>query len=138
MALDSPAMSGSPEIVVDTLDVVFTEIVAYLNLDKDKRVRAGVAYSVKLAGADIDGIADSNVTGLAVEDNLAGPTDDEPVLRAMGMALVTEAFAGIDSDLFDLVSIGTAQHRVSAPRALIMFRRRHPSFFPSSAASIIA
>jgi hypothetical protein len=131
-------MSGSPEIVVDTLDIVLTEIVADLNLDEDQRVRAGVAYSVKLAGANIHGIADSNVTGLAIEDNLAGPTDDKPVLRPMSMKLVTEAFAGINNDLFNLVSVGTAQHGVSAPGALIVCRRCHPCFFPSSAASMIA
>src|SRR5680860_328525 len=132
VALDSRFMSGSSEIVVDTLDIVLTEIVADLNLDEDKGFGAGVAYSVELAGADIDGVADSNVTGPAVEDNLVGPADDKPVLRTTGMTLVAEAFAGVNNDLFDLVPVGTAQHGVSAPGALIVFRSHPSPFLPSS------
>jgi len=117
--------SGSPKVVLETLDIVLTKVGADLDFDENERLGAGVADSVQTTDGNIDRFADVDITWLTVEDQLTRTADDEPMFGTMSMALVAETFVRLDDDLFHLVAVGTTQHRVTAPGTFRAFCGRH-------------
>jgi hypothetical protein len=115
----SLVISGSPKVIVDSLDVVLTEIVTQLDLDEHQRFRAVVSHSVRHAGRNIDHIANSDLAWLTIKDYLTRTCDHEPVLGAMSVALIAETPFRSDDDFFHLVAIATAKHHIAAPGTLI-------------------
>src|SRR5580692_3120339 len=76
---------GRPsEVVLETHDVVLTEVGPVLDLDEDDRHGAVVLAAVGLTDGDIDAAARSEGVLDVVEDDGRLTTHDEPVFGALG------------------------------------------------------
>ena len=117
-----PAFSGSPEVVLQALDVVFTEVAATLHLDEGEGLRPRVCHPVSDAGGDVDRITcgKREVFTVASDDRPAG--DHMPVLRPAPVTLQAQAPARPYHDAFDLMDGLVFQHAKETPRPLVVAR----------------
>jgi hypothetical protein len=121
MSLRIRTTSGSAKIVLQAHDVVFAEIIASLNLDKDQIFVAGVFNAVGGADSDIDRLAGADSDLTTVECDTSCSFDDEPVLGALRVFLVTESLTRQHLDTFNLERACLFEHGVTAPWSPIEF-----------------
>lgn len=109
------AVSGAPEIIFISSDVVFAKIIPRLYLYEDEICTARILYAVHVAARDIDCLSrfEADLFPVVRENGIA--LDNEPVLSPSLMALQAQAFAGIHRDPLDLVIIGIDEVFVKTP-----------------------
>jgi hypothetical protein len=121
----SLVISGSPEIVVETLNVVLTEIVTQLDLDENQGLCAGVSHSVQPPNGNVDDVANRYIAWLTIEDYLTRTCDHVPVLGTMSVTLIAETLLRLHDDFLHLIAVATANHHIAAPGTLIAFLTCH-------------
>ncbi len=122
-----PSGRGRPAVVVvEADDVVLAEVAALLHLDEQQRLVAAVLDAVRGAHGDVDGLARRDLLHHVVEGDRGRACDDEPVLGALGVALVAQAVARLHGDALDLeaLGLGVLDHGVGAPRPHVVLAAR--------------
>ena len=90
-------------IVFDSLDIVFAEVVAGLNLDEDQVAAICVAYAMDALSGNINRLPSCYLHIDSVESYNACPRNDEPMLFPVCMSLKAQSFARIYDNSFNLV-----------------------------------
>jgi hypothetical protein len=111
--------SCSSEVVFETLNVVFTEIIAALHLDEDQILVGGILHSMGRADRDVDRFAGANRDLSTIERNLGSSLYDHPVFGALRVFLVAESLSRQHFDSLDLERASFFQDRVGTPGPLI-------------------
>ena len=112
----------SSEIILETHDVIFAEIGACLNLDKNEDDVTNVLDAVGHTRRYVDGLTFGNENLPAVECDTRPSAYSHPVLRAVRVALIAQAFSRQYLDAFDLVRGGFVQDRESPPGSAVESR----------------
>src|SRR5678815_2093937 len=82
------ALAGPAEVILKSNDVIFTQVITALNLDKNQRLWSIVRDTVGRADGDVDCFACQNRKLRVVKSDLSGPCDYDPVLGALSMFLI--------------------------------------------------
>ena len=88
-------------VVLQSLDVVFSEIIATLNLDEDQKAGADVFDAVRRTDRNVDGVARRQQDLRAVERDFGLTSHSHPVLGAPGVGksrLVGEFIHGLQEE----------------------------------------
>src|SRR3954447_10465612 len=92
----SRTSAGSAVVVFEPFDVVFAEVLAVLHLDEHEQVVAGVRHAMRRPARDVDRPPRLEPVRPAVERDLSGAGDDDPVLSPPAVALIAQAPTRID------------------------------------------
>ena len=84
----------SSKIVLETYDVIFSEIGSCLYLDKDEYDVANVLNAVGDTGGYVDGVALGDENLSVVKCDTGPPADSHPMLRTVGVALIAQTLSG--------------------------------------------
>src|ERR1700677_1498708 len=105
--------------VVDTADVVLTEIAAGLNLDQLDVDLAWIGEPVGRAHRQVDrrGHVDERI--FVVEGDLGGAAHDDPMLGAVMVFLQREPPARAHDDALDLIARALVDALIIAPRPVV-------------------
>jgi hypothetical protein len=87
-------VKSASEVILQTLDVVLSEVSASLNLYEDKVLSRRVLDPVQLSAGDIDRISSRHRSSFSVEGQYAFALDDKPMLGAEPVSLVGKSLAG--------------------------------------------
>src|SRR5687768_5647339 len=109
------------KVVLEADDVVFAEIRAALDFDKNQIFFTGIFDAMSGADGNVDGFTSAYGDLAAVECDLRGAGDYDPVFGSLRMLLITQALSGQHLDSFDLESGCFLEDGVSTPRPLIKF-----------------
>src|SRR5690606_16767214 len=113
-----PLPPDPPVAILETHDVVLTEIVAALGLDQ-MDVRAGrILEPVHGAGRDVGRLVRLEQELRVADAHLRGAVHDRPVLAATLVRLQRQHVAGADRQALDLAVLGVLQHGETAPRTM--------------------
>jgi hypothetical protein len=107
------------EVVLQPLDVVFSEISSALNLYEDKNGGSNVFYPMRRAGGNVDCSAALDDPVLSVEGDAGRSGDNHPVFRSMLMFLITEALLRKDFDALHFVVGRRIENRKTSPRTFV-------------------
>ena len=78
----------TPEVILDTDDVIFAEVGACLNLYKDELFSSSVMDAMCNTDTKADFITGSNLADNAIECDFSVASDDKPMLGALFVALI--------------------------------------------------
>jgi hypothetical protein len=120
--------SGSSEVVLDPLDIVFSEIIACLYLDKAYLPGAPVGHTVAGPGGDIHGLTRVQGNLPAVNGGQGLSPQDIPMFGTAAVALEAQPLTGIDDNPFDFVIRGVGQNLIASPGSMIRFHK-DPFYF---------
>ena len=110
----------SAVIVLETLDVILSEVGSPLNLDEDQLYAAGILNPVRRTGRNVHGAACRHCNLASVKRDFRLTGHDHPVFRALRVLLVTEALLRQDLDALDLVAVRFVEYGEVAPRTFVM------------------
>ena len=102
---------GPTEIIIKPDDVILTEILAVLNLDKHQLFGPGILDAMLRPSRHIDRVAGAQRVFDTVEDHPRLARCDEPVFGTKLVELVAEPFTRIDRDPLDLVPGFVVEHQ---------------------------
>src|SRR5687768_6849949 len=88
--------SRASKIVLKANDVVFAEIFTALDFDKNQIFLTRIFDAVSCADGNVDGFTSANSDLTAVECDLRGACDYDPVFGSLRMLLITQALSGQD------------------------------------------
>ena len=97
------ALSASAEIVFNAFDIILSEIVAALNLDKSCIYLAGVFNTVDFAAVDVDRFPGFENNFTITHCYCCHALNYMPVFGASLVSLKAQAFSGIYYDSFDFM-----------------------------------
>ena len=115
-------LASSAKVVLQTHDVVFTEIIAALHFDEDEQFVARILDAMRRTDGDVDSLARLYFDVAIIERDLRSALDNDPMLGALGVLLVAETLAGQHFNPFDFEIVTFIKHRETSPGALIEFR----------------
>src|SRR6056297_1992049 len=107
--------SGASIDVLQTFDIVFTEIGPGLYLDDFSRLLPPIFQAVQTAGRDLDGLARLEIEFLVVQAHAGRTANNGPVLAAMRVLLQRQHASGAYDQAFDLAVLGVLEHGEAAP-----------------------
>lgn len=111
------------EVVLQTLDVLLVEPVAMLHFDEHERHVTDGSDSMRRSPRHVDRVTGAHSPHVAVDGHLADARDDEPVLRAEKVALVTQPPTRRHLQPLDLVGQRGVEDLVRTPRPGLSLRR---------------
>jgi len=91
----------SPVVILEPNDVVLAEVITMLNLDQHQWDRTAGFNAMRGTARDIYGVSRPGFDGLAIQGDQAVPGDNEPVLGAALVPLVTQPLARADLEHLD-------------------------------------
>ena len=100
-------------------DVIFAEIATCLDLDQCHGQLPGIFHTVDSAEGDVDGLVFGDQFVSIINGHFGGTFYDDPMLRAMMMALQAKRSARVHDDALDLETLADGQAFKPAPRAMI-------------------
>ena len=109
----------SSEVVLQALDVVFSEVGPALNFDEDEDLRSDVFDAVRGSCRDVDCRSGFDDRVAAVNGDSGGSDDNHPVFRSVLVFLVAEAFLRKDFDALDLVVGSSVENGEVSPRTFV-------------------
>ncbi len=92
------------EVILKANDVIFSKVRSCLNLYEYDVLCSSVFATVGLSNCDVNTLAGFKFVGHSVKYRYGVTTHNEPVLGALGVALVAETLVGQDDDLLHLVT----------------------------------
>jgi hypothetical protein len=101
MARDRSAARGSAVIVFETLDIVFAEVNAGLNLDQLDRFGARVFQPVHRSDRHECGLVLLQVAYLTLDRHARDPAHHDPMFGTMLVTLQRKLPSGLDDDTFN-------------------------------------
>ena len=104
-------MSGSTVIVLDSHNVVFSEIIPALDFNKNQNLVARILNPMRRLYGNIDSVAGSKKDVMIVQDYFGAAGDGHPVFRPTEMFLIAQAFSGQHFDTFDFISGAFVENR---------------------------
>jgi hypothetical protein len=116
--------SGTTEIVLEALDVVFAEVCPLLDLDDDHVLPPDVFDSVDGSLRYVEGVSPPHSNFLPVERDESLSPNDMPVLGTVPVPLQTQSLPREDEELFDLAPFLLVKDEVMTPGALFPFSER--------------
>src|SRR6266404_4944761 len=100
-----PTSAGAAKVVLQPHDVILAEIAAALHFNEDQQLGAGILDAMGSSDVDVDRFACQDSDFFVVKRNFGSAGNDEPVLCALRMFLITQSLAGQHFDAFDLEAV---------------------------------
>src|SRR5438552_17811770 len=116
-------LSRPPKIILQTHNVVFTEIIAALHFDEDQQLVARILDAVGRSDGDVDCLSGRDDEVAIIQSHFRGALDYDPVLFSLRVLLITQTLPRQNFNAFDFKVLAFIQDGEGSPRSSIEFCR---------------